>query len=85
MFDNFIISPSAVNTSIFNLYSTFLKSMPQKSYLIAGESTNYIPLVSKVTVIEDTIEQKEQNDYRNTRSNTYASHCKYKKEKMIYF
>ena len=45
LFDNFIISPSFANNNIFNIYSTFLNAMQKNSYLLAGEATNYIPLV----------------------------------------
>ena len=54
VFDNFIIVPSFANNSIFNIYSTFLSSMPKDTYLISGEATNYIPLVSSLAKIDDT-------------------------------
>lgn len=56
VFDNFVVTPSIANNEIFNIYSTFLKAMPKNTYLIAGEATNYIPLVSPVKQIDDTIE-----------------------------
>lgn len=56
VFDNFVILPSIANNEIFNIYSTFLKAMPKNTYLIAGEATNYIPLVSPIKQINDTIE-----------------------------
>ena len=56
LFDNFIISPSFANNNIFNIYSTFLNAMQKNSYLLAGEATNYIPLVSRLELINDTIE-----------------------------
>ena len=56
VFDNFVVTPSIANNEIFNIYSTFLKSMPKNTYLIAGEATNYIPLVSPIKQINDTIE-----------------------------
>ena len=56
VFDNFIILPSLSNNNIFEIYSTFLKFMPKKTYLISGENTNYIPLVSSLEIIDDVIE-----------------------------
>ena len=56
VFDNFVVTPSIANNEIFNIYSTFLKTMPKNTYLIAGEATNYIPLVSPIKQINDTIE-----------------------------
>ena len=56
VFDNFVIMPSIANNEIFNIYNTFLKAMPQNTYLIAGEATNYIPLISPIKQINDTIE-----------------------------
>ena len=56
VFDNFVVTPSIANNEIFNIYSTFLKAMPKNTYLIAGEATNYIPLVSPIKQINDTIE-----------------------------
>ena len=62
VFDNFIIAPSISNNEIFNIYSTFLKAMPKDTYLIAGEATNYIPLVSQVKVIDDVIEIEKEDE-----------------------
>lgn len=56
VFDNFVIMPSIANNEIFNIYNTFLKAMPKNTYLIAGEATNYIPLISPIKQINDTIE-----------------------------
>ena len=56
VFDNFVIMPSIANNEIFNIYSTFLKAMSKNTYLIAGEATNYIPLISPVKQINNTIE-----------------------------
>lgn len=46
MFKNFIIEPTFVNNETFKAYSVFLNSMPQNSYLVVGEGSRYIPLVS---------------------------------------
>ena len=56
IFDNFIVVPSFANNTIFNIYSTFLSSMPKDTYLLVGEATNYIPLVSLLTRIDETVE-----------------------------
>lgn len=56
IFDNFIIFPSLSNNSIFNIYGTFLNAMSKGTCLIAGEAVNYIPLVSEVGIIDDTID-----------------------------
>lgn len=48
MFDTFIIEPSFTNNEVFKIYSAFLNAMPQKTCLIVGEGTNYIPFVSSV-------------------------------------
>ena len=62
VFDNFIIAPSIANNEIFNIYSTFLKSMPKDTYLIVGEATNYIPLVSQVKVIDEVVEIEKEDE-----------------------
>lgn len=62
VFDNFVIMPSIANNEIFNIYSTFLKAMPKNTYLIAGEATNYIPLISPIKQINDTIEIAKTDD-----------------------
>jgi hypothetical protein len=51
-FNNFIIEPSFSNNEVFKIYSTFLNSMKKDSYLLVGEGTNYIPLVSILTEIK---------------------------------
>ena len=66
LFDNFIISPSITNNEIFKVYNTFLKTMPEDTYLITGEAVNYIPLMSSVKLINSVIpqqrpEQAEEN------------------------
>lgn len=59
VFDNFIIVPSFANNSVFNIYSTFISAMKPNSYLIAGEATSYIPLVSALEIIDDVPELKQ--------------------------
>ncbi len=55
MFDNFIIEPTFDNKSVFGVYRSFLSSMPEKTYLIAGEGINYIPIISKALIIDDVL------------------------------
>ena len=59
VFDNFIIVPSFANNSVFNIYSTFISAMKPNSYLIAGEATSYIPLVSALEITDDVPELKQ--------------------------
>ena len=59
VFDNFIVSPSLANNRVFDIYSTLLKSMPDNTYLISGDTTNYIPIVSKSELIDDTVKKDE--------------------------
>ena len=61
VFDNFVIVPSLTNNEVFHIYNTFLKTMSNNTYLIAGEATNYIPFVSELKVIDDIVNIK-QND-----------------------
>ena len=62
VFDNFIINPSISNNEIFNIYSTFLRAMQKGTYLIAGEATNYIPLISQVKNIDEVIEIEKEDE-----------------------
>ena len=62
VFDNFIIVPSFANNSVFNIYSTFISAMKPNSYLIAGEATSYIPLVSALEIIDDVPELKQSRE-----------------------
>ena len=55
MFDNFIIEPTFDNKNVFGVYNSFLSSMSEKTYLIAGEGINYIPMISKAQVIDEVL------------------------------
>ena len=59
LFDNFIIEPNKNNTKIFSVYSSFLSSMEEGTYLITGEGINYIPVISRAQVIKDVIPYKK--------------------------
>ena len=54
-FKNFIIEPGTKNNQIFNTYSAFLKAMKPDTYLIAGDLTNQIPLISKLLSYDDVV------------------------------
>ena len=66
MFDNFIIEPSFSNNEIFKVYSMFLNSMPKGTFLVVGEGTNYIPLISSIKEFEVVVEQKVQQDLQES-------------------
>lgn len=59
VFDNFVVSSSFTNNSVFDIYSTLLKAMPNNTYLVAGDATNYIPIVSNSEIINETVEKNE--------------------------
>lgn len=46
MFKNFIIEPSFANNENFKQYVALLNNMPKETYLMFGEGTNYLPLIS---------------------------------------
>lgn len=48
LFKNYIIESTFANKELFKVYTFFLSVMDSKSYLIVGENSNYIPLISKV-------------------------------------
>lgn len=57
MFKNFLIEPSFTGNEVFKGFSAILGSMPKNTYLIIGESTGYIPLVS---LVKEYIPQKTE-------------------------
>ncbi len=46
VFKNAILENTMANRDIFSLYSFFLESMENDNYLIVGDTTNYVPLLS---------------------------------------
>lgn len=64
MFKNFIIEPSFANNENFKQYVAFLNNMPKETYLMFGEGTNYIPLISVLERFpeEVLIEENEINE-----------------------
>lgn len=67
MFVNFIIEPSFNASEVFKTYKTFLDAMAKDTYLIIGECTNYIPLVSlnKEFIAEPIIEATDEEVANN--------------------
>ncbi len=63
LFDNFIIEPSLLNKEVFKIYGTFLRAMPENTALIVGEGSNYIPLITKISDIDEYISyDRHEND-----------------------
>ena len=62
LFDNYFIVPSEENNRIFSIFSTFLRAMSPNTYLIAGEGTGYVPLISSLTEINDIEAPSAQDD-----------------------
>ena len=69
MFKNFIVEPSFTSNEVFKGFSAILSAMSKNTYLIIGESTGYIPLVSLVqeyvpvdneVVVQEEVEQQQQ-------------------------
>lgn len=57
MFKNFLIEPSFTGNEVFKGFSAILGTMPKNTYLIIGESTGYIPLVS---LVKEYVPQKPE-------------------------
>jgi len=62
MFDNFVIEPSLANKRIFDIYSSFLNLTKSNIYLLTGEAFNYIPLLSRVELIDEVIEYCRESE-----------------------
>lgn len=69
IFDNFILTPSIAINQIFTVFNSFLKSMSNDSFLIAGEGTNYIPIVSPLEKIDDFIVLQKTDLIENSSFN----------------
>lgn len=61
MFENLIIEPSFTNNEIFKSYGTFLNSMQKDTYLVVGKGTNYLPVISKLELMEFEAEEIESS------------------------
>lgn len=71
LFENFIIEPTFSANEVFKIYSTFLKAMDNNTYLVVGNATNQIPLISNIeelniiqqpAKIEEIVENIEEDD-----------------------
>lgn len=67
MFTNFILEPCFANNENFKSFSTLLKSMQKDTFLITGECTRNIPLISLVKEVqsdnlEELLSQKDENE-----------------------
>ncbi|MBR6127597.1 hypothetical protein IKQ21_07935 [bacterium] len=62
MFDNFIIFPSEGVNRLFNIYSTFLRSMDKNTYLVVGGATSYMPFISAFAPFDEKEEVKIADD-----------------------
>ena len=58
MFKNFIVEPTFSNNEVFKKYAVLLKAMQKDTYLVIGEDTNSIPLISNLK--EFTTEQEPE-------------------------
>ena len=59
MFKNFVVENTFSNKEVFKLYTPFLNSVGEGSYLVVGAGTNHIPLISSAEGIEvATIEEQ---------------------------
>lgn len=65
LFSNFIVEPSFTNNEVFKVYSMVLKSMPKNTYLLIGESTGNIPLVSTVKEFIPTLKKVLEGEEEN--------------------
>lgn len=61
LFKNYIVESTYTNKDVFDLYSFFLESMNQNNYLIVGECTNFVPLISNLEKYEVTVQKLPQD------------------------
>ncbi len=61
LFKNYVIENTYANKNIFSMYSFFLDSMDSTEYLIVGDSTNFVPLISKVEKYDVKIQKLPQD------------------------
>lgn len=61
LFKNYLLENTYANKNVFNLYSFFLESMDESKYLIVGEGTNYVPLISNVEKYDIQIQKLPQD------------------------
>lgn len=61
MFKNYLLENTYTNKNIFNLYSFFLESMSANNYLLVGEGTNYVPVISNLEKYEVQLQKLPQD------------------------
>jgi len=61
MFKNYLLENTYTNKNIFNLYSFFLESMGANNYLLVGEGTNYVPVISNLEKYEVQLQKLPQD------------------------
>lgn len=65
MFANYLVEPTFAAKEIFKTYAMFLNAMQKDTYLVVGEGTQYIPLISSLVEsneIEPTVLETELSD-----------------------
>ncbi len=61
LFKNYLLENNYANKNIFSLYSFFIEGMSSDNYLIIGESTNNIPLISAVEKYDVEVKKLPQD------------------------
>ena len=61
LFKNYLLENNYANKNIFSLYSFFIEGMNSDNYLIIGESTNNIPLISAIEKYDVEIKKLPQD------------------------
>ena len=61
VFKNYIIENTIANREIFSLYSFFLEAMKNDNYLIVGNSTHFVPLISLTEKYEAELQKLPQD------------------------
>lgn len=61
LFKNYLLENNSVNKNIFNLYSFFIEGMLSDNYLVIGQSTNNVPLISTVEKYDVEIKKLPQD------------------------
>ncbi|MBE7711669.1 MAG: hypothetical protein E7Z92_05970 [Cyanobacteria bacterium SIG31] len=68
LFVNYVIEPTFANNEIFKTYATFLSNMSKESFLLVGDSTNFIPIIfdqkasEEASPLDDVIDLDDSSD-----------------------
>ena len=68
LFVNYVIEPTFANNEIFKTYATFLNNMSKESFLLVGDSTNFIPIIfdqkasEEASPLDDVIDLDDSSD-----------------------